>query len=141
VELRNRDSKIAEGTALVPGSATMITRSILKVSSFLFLAVTLVAVPGCGGGGKSDAPSVETSQLEAKAKQGDAAAAMSLAEKLAAKTGSKETQIEALKWFHIASRLGNANARMGVEVLQKNLSGEDVMEAERRAAAFKVPAK
>ena len=59
----------------------------------------------------------------------------------AAKTGSKEMQIEALKWFHIASRLGNSNARMGVEVLQKSLGGEDVMEAERRAAAFKVPAK
>lgn len=119
----------------------MTTQSILKVSSALFLAATLVLAPGCGGGGESDATSAETSQLEAKAKQGDAAAAMSLAEKLAAKTGNKEAQIEALKWFHLAGRLGNVNARMGVEVLQKSLSGEDVMEAERRVAAIKLPAK
>ena len=108
----------------------------------MVMALTLALAPGCGGGGnEGDSATAEVRELETKATQGDPVAAMALAEKLAAKTKNKEAQIEALKWFHVAGRLGNANAKFGIEVLQKNLGGDDVMEAERRAAAVKLPTK
>lgn len=120
----------------------MKSTSFPKLFSVLFLIATL-ALAGCGGG-DSDAGAVdsaEVSQLEAKVAQGDADAALKLAELHAQKNGNREAQIEAAKWFHIATRLGHTSAAMGLNAVTANMPLEDQTEVELRVAAYKLPAK
>lgn len=125
-------------------AVVMNTNTLLKICSPMILAATLVATTGCGKSAPtadSGANSAEVTALEAKALQGDATAAFKLGEINAAKTGNKEAQIEAAKWFHLAGRLGNDNARMGLDTITGSMSLDDQGEAERRVEAIKIPGK
>jgi len=115
-----------------------------KQFTSLFLGAALTLFVGCGGsesGGGAAVNSAEVSQLETKVAQGDAAAAMKLGEMFAAKTGDREAQMEAAKWFHIAGRLGNSSASLGLTAVIGQMPLEDQSEVDRRVAAFKLPAK
>ena len=110
----------------------------------LLLGATLFVLAGCGGsesGGGAAVNSAEASQLEAKVAQGDSAAALKLGELYAAKAGDREAQIEAAKWFHIASRLGNTSAGLALNAVTAQMTLEDQSEVDRRVAAFPLPAK
>lgn len=108
----------------------------------LFVSTALLLTTGCGGGEGGTAPdAAEVAALEAKVAGGDADAAMKLGELFAADLGSRESQITAAKWFHIAAKMGHLTASIGVDSVNKGLSGEENLEAERRANAFKLPAK
>ena len=125
-------------------AAAMNTNTLLKICSPVILAGTLAISTGCGkteSTADTGASSAEVTDLEAKALQGDAAAAFKLGELNAAKTGNKEAQIEAAKWFHLAGRLGNDNARMGLDTITGSMSLDDQGEAERRVEAIKIPGK
>ncbi|HSH14467.1 MAG TPA: hypothetical protein VLD18_00440 [Verrucomicrobiae bacterium] len=120
----------------------MITKHIPKLLSTLLMSATLVIASGCGGGTpESTVDKAAASQLEAKVAEGDASAAMKLGEMYAADVGNKESQIEAAKWFHIAGRMGHAEASVGLNAITGGLPFEDQAEAERRVELFKFPAK
>jgi len=110
----------------------------------LLLGVVLAALSvGCdsgGGGGSGSTSAGDVSALEAKVAQGDGDAAMKLGEMFAGKSG-KDNQIEAAKWFHIAGRLGNATAKMGLEAVIRGMPLEDQTEAELRAEKVNYPRK
>jgi len=109
----------------------------------LFLGAALLVFVGCGGDDSGGAAinSAEASQLEAKVAQGDGDAAMKLGEMYAQKTGDREAQLEAAKWFHLAGRLGNGSASMGLNAVTAQMPLEDQDEVLRRVEAFKLPAK
>jgi hypothetical protein len=107
----------------------------------LLLGVVLALSVGCdkgGGGGSVNAG--EVAALEAKVAQGDGDAAMKLGEMFAGQSG-KDNQIEAAKWFHVAGRLGNATAKMGLEAVTTGMPLEDQSEAELRAEKVNYPRK
>ncbi len=115
-----------------------------KQFTSLFLGATLTLFVGCGGGesdGGAAVNSAEVSQLETKVAQGDATAAMKLGEMFASKTGDREAQMEAAKWFHIAGRLGDSSASMGLTAVIGQMPLEDQSEVDRRVASFKLPTK
>lgn len=107
----------------------------------LLLGAALTLFVGCGGEPEGDPAlnSAEVSQLSAKVSQGDADAAMKLGEMFAAKAGDRESQIEAAKWFHLAGRLGNSSAGMGLSAVTSQMSFDDQSEVDRRVASFKLP--
>lgn len=122
----------------------MKTTSLSKQLTSLLLGATLFVFAGCGGGdsgGGAAVNSAEVSQLEAKVAQGDSAAAMKLGELYAAKTGDREAQLEAAKWFHVASKLGNSSAGLALNAVTAQMTLDDQNEVERRVAAYPLPAK
>jgi TPR repeat protein len=124
---------------------TMNSKPLSRIALSLLLGATLVAFTGCkkeaDGSSGATISAAEMSQLEAKAAQGDGDAAMKLGEAYANKGKNREDQIAAAKWFHIAGRLGNANASMGLTTVQSQMTFDDQSEAERQAMLFKVPEK
>lgn len=121
---------------------TMITKHIPQLLSTLLLSATLVLSAGCGGGTPaSTVDQAAASQLVAKVAEGDANAAMKLAEMYASDVANKESQIEATKWFHVASRMGHSDAGVGLGAILNSIPFEDQMEAERRVELVKFPAK
>ncbi|HAV60818.1 MAG TPA: hypothetical protein DCY13_00440 [Verrucomicrobiales bacterium] len=120
----------------------MKAKSLLSSVTTLALATVLTFTVGCGEGGGGKTPSAaEVTQLEAKVAQGDGDAAMKLGELFAADLKNQEAQITAAKWFYIAGQLEHPNASMGYQAVTKTMGGDDILEAERRANAFKLPAK
>ncbi len=118
--------------------------SLSKYLTSLVLGAALVLVAGCGGGDSSSSVTIDpaaVSQLEAKVAQGDADAAMKLGEMYAAKTGDREAQMTAAKWFHISARLGNSSAAMGLSAVTSQMSFDDQAEVERRVESYKLPTK
>ena len=120
----------------------MITKHMPQLFSSLLLSATLVIAAGCGGGApETSVDPAAVSQLVAKVAEGDANAAMKLAEMYATDAANKESQIEATKWFHVAGRMGHSDAGVGLGAILNSIPFEDQMEAERRVEQVKFPAK
>ena len=119
---------------------SMKSNNFLSFVAIAFVASCLLLSVGCGGGDDAADGSAELSQLEAKATQGDGAAAFQAGEILA-NSGDDTKRVTALKWFYIARKLGNEQASMGIKTLEASMTGDDIMNATREAENFKVPGK
>lgn len=109
----------------------------------LVLAAVVCFTIGCGESGtQGQAPDpAEVAALEAKVAEGDADAAMKLGELFAQDSANNESRITAAKWFHVAGRLGNANAGVALNTVTSGMDGDALAEAELRASAVKIPQK
>ena len=118
---------------------SMKTKSLLPVAVSMFCAAALLLTIGCGGeGGGPASTDAEVSALEAKAATGDADAAFKAGEIYAQETDKPASMVAALKWFHIAKKLGNEQASLAITTLEATADGDQIMEAMRQADKFSV---
>lgn len=118
-------------------------KSLLPLFFSMCFATVLSLTVGCGGAGEGGAgvDAGEISALETKATAGDADAAFKAGELYAQDSDNSASQLAALKWFHIAKKLGKSEATLAISTLESTSDGEVIMEAMRQADAFKVPAQ
>lgn len=115
----------------------MKAKNLFAILSSLALTATLLLATACGESSSTATDPGQISTLEAKARTGDTEAAYELAEMLAADTGNSANQVKALTWFHIAAKGGKQEAGLAIKMLEKSLTGEQIMEATLAADQFK----
>ena len=112
---------------------------LIRFFSSVLCAASLLVAMGCGGeGGGAGSTDAKVSALEAKAAAGDADAAFQAGEIYAEESDKPASMIAALKWFHIAKKLGNEQATLAISTLERTADGDQIMEAMRQADKFSV---
>ncbi len=87
------------------------------------------------GVAKNDAEAVKWYRFAAE--QGNADAQFNLGVKYATGSGVAESKVDAYFWYNLAAAQGLADAKTNNEIIEKEMTREQIAEAQRRSAAWK----